>query len=157
MDLKTLPITQQADIPTSYLDEMGHMNVMWYTHLFSQATGGFFNRFGMDLAYMEKEQAGSFALEAHLRYFAEIHAGNRVTVRTRALGRTVKRFHFLHLMTIDGEDRLAATCEFIGAHMDMSIRRMAPIPQAIAASFDRMLGDHQQLPWEPQLSAPMHP
>ena len=40
MDLTALPITHRAVIPDDYLDEMGHMNVMWYTHLFSLARGG---------------------------------------------------------------------------------------------------------------------
>ena len=42
MDLNPLPVTYRAFIPEAYLDEMGHMNVMWYTHLFSQAMGGIF-------------------------------------------------------------------------------------------------------------------
>ncbi|MEJ7639637.1 MAG: hypothetical protein WKF75_17105 [Singulisphaera sp.] len=46
MDLNSLPITYRASIPESYLDEMGHMNVTWYTHLFSQAMGGFSARSG---------------------------------------------------------------------------------------------------------------
>jgi len=36
MDLSSLPVLHRADIPETYLDEMGHMNVMWYTHLFSE-------------------------------------------------------------------------------------------------------------------------
>ena len=35
-----LPITLQTVIPEDYIDVMGHMNVMWYTHLFGKATGG---------------------------------------------------------------------------------------------------------------------
>ena len=33
-----------------YLDAMGHMNVAWYLHLFSQATRGVFQWIGFDFA-----------------------------------------------------------------------------------------------------------
>ena len=42
MNLSSLPITHRAVNPESYIDLMGHMNVMWYTHLFSQAACGLF-------------------------------------------------------------------------------------------------------------------
>ena len=34
--------------PGAYLDEMGHMNVMWYTHLFSMGAWGLFQMVGLD-------------------------------------------------------------------------------------------------------------
>ena len=155
MDLLPLPITWQAVIPERYLDEMGHMNVAYYTHLFSDATGGFFEHFGMDRQYLEANQAGTFALEAHIRYLSEVRVGKRVTIRTRALGRTEKRLHFLHLMVLDEDAKLAATCEFIAAHIDMTIRRMSPLPEFIRQQFDQLLDEHHRLAWEPLLCGSM--
>ena len=60
MDLAALPITHRAVIPDTYLDEMGHMNVMWYTHLFSQAAWGLFQMVGFTLDYFKANRAGSF-------------------------------------------------------------------------------------------------
>ena len=62
MNLTLLPITHQATIPESYLDMMGHMNVMWYTHLFARATVGLFQLMGMDRDYFQEHHSGSFAL-----------------------------------------------------------------------------------------------
>jgi acyl-CoA thioester hydrolase len=144
-----LPITAQAEIPTSYLDEMGHMNVMWYTHLFSRAVWGLFNLIGFDADYMQTHHAGSFALELHVRYLAEVKAGQHVTLRTRALGRTAKRIHYLHFLSIDEFDgKLSATGEIVSAHVDMNVRRQAPFPESIAAKFDELLEAHRQLKWE---------
>lgn len=42
LELRQLPLTHQATIPEDYLDSMGHMNVMWYTHLFAHAMLGIF-------------------------------------------------------------------------------------------------------------------
>ena len=58
-DIQQLPLTHQATIPEDYLDSMGHMNVMWYTHLFAHAMGGIFKRIGMDRDYFVSNQSGS--------------------------------------------------------------------------------------------------
>ncbi len=68
IDLSSLPVTHQAVIPVSYLDMMGHMNVAWYTHLFGEATMEFYDRFGLNRAYMQANETGVFALEVHIRY-----------------------------------------------------------------------------------------
>ena len=95
MTLDDLPITYRATIPPDYLDEMGHMNVMWYTHLFGCATMGLFERIGLTREYFEANHAGSFALEHHVRYLAEVRVGQQVTLRSRALDRSAKRLHFM--------------------------------------------------------------
>lgn len=149
MNLLDLPITAQAEIPTSYLDEMGHMNVMWYTHLFSRAVWGLFQRIGFTHDYMPANHAGSFALELHVRYLVEVRAGQHVTLRTRALNRTPKRIHYMHFLTIDDRDGvLSATGEITSAHVDMNIRRQSPFPESIAAAFDELLTAHRALAWE---------
>jgi acyl-CoA thioester hydrolase len=157
MNFETLPITYRAAIPESYLDEMGHMNVMWYTHLFSEATGGFFDLFGMNRQYFETNNAGSFALEVHVRYRAEVRAGQQVHVRTRALGRSARRYHFMHFLILDHTDALSSTGEFVGTHVDMATRRSSPMPPAIAEAFDRLLAEHAGLPWEAPVCGIMKP
>ena len=87
MDLSALPVTHRAVIPDAYLDEMGHVNVMWYTHLFSQAAWGFFQMVGLTIEYFEANRAGSFALAQHFRYLKEVRLGQHVTLRSRVLGR----------------------------------------------------------------------
>jgi acyl-CoA thioester hydrolase len=157
MDWKSLPIHHRAVIPESYLDENNHMNVMWYTHLFDRAVGGFFDAFGFDREYCEANQASSFALEQHTRYLAEVRVGHRVTVRTRALGRSAKRVHFLQFLSIDDTDTLAATAEFIGTHVDMKVRRTSPFPVHLAAAYDRILAEHLRLPWPAPVCGVMKP
>lgn len=147
MDLTALPITYRAVIPDAFRDENDHMNVMWYVHLFDQAAGGFFKLFGFDRAYFEANQASTFALEQHVRYLREVRIGQAVTVRSRAVGRSAKRFHFMQFLTIDENGVLAATEEAVGTHMDMRARRTSPMPQAIAARYDALLVEHTQLPW----------
>jgi acyl-CoA thioester hydrolase len=157
MDLSALPVTLRAVVPESYLDEMGHMNVMWYTHLFGRATDALFGLFGFDLDYMKANQAGAFALEIHTRYLAEVRASRAVTVRSRALGRSAKRLHYLHFMVRDDDGVLAATEECVGTHVDLRTRRSSPLPAAVAEAFDRLAAAHARCGWEPPLCGVMRP
>jgi acyl-CoA thioesterase FadM len=157
MDLTALPITHRQAIPESYRDEMGHMNVMWYTHLFSQATGRLFELVGMTAEYFQANQAGTFALENHVRYLAEVLPGKEVTIRSRLLGRSAKRLHFMNFMVVAGQEVVAATGEYIAAHIDMRVRRTSPFPPPIADAIDRVLAGHARLNWEPPVCGVMKP
>ena len=157
LDLTGLPITLQAEIPENYRDEMGHMNVMWYTHLFSCAFDLYARGFGFTEAYMLANQAGSFALETHVRYLSEVRIGKHVTIRSRALGRSEKRMHFMHFMTIDESGALAAIQEHVGAHIDMRIRRMSPWPADVAAQLDKLIAEQNALGWAAPVCGVMKP
>ena len=147
MDLISLPITHRAVIPEAYLDEMGHMNVMWYTHLFSQGAWRLFQLVGLTREYFTANETGSFALAQHFRYLKEVRAGQRVTIRSRVLGRSEKRWHVIHFMTNDDIDALAATSEVVSTHVDIRIRRSSPMPATIRDAIDRLLAEHSRLAW----------
>jgi len=147
MNVAPLPITFEATIPESYLDSMGHMNVMWYTHLFSQAMGGLFKLVDMDRHYFQTHQAGSFALAQHFSYRKEVRVGEHVILRSRVLGRSEKKFHVMNFMTKENHV-LAATGEFLGAHIDMKTRRTAPFAPHIAENLDRLIAEHSALGWD---------
>jgi acyl-CoA thioester hydrolase len=157
LDLEGLPITYQKEIPENYRDEMGHMNVMWYTHLFSHAFDKFGALWGFNWATWKSQGVGSFVLEAHVRYLAEVKVGQHVTLRSRALGRSAKRFHYMHFMTIDETGAMAATAEQISAHMDMTARRMAPLAPEVAAKFDELVARQNALGWEAPVCGTMKP
>lgn len=156
-DLEALPVTYRREIPENFRDEMGHMNVMWYTHLFSQSFEKFGNLFGLNEAYFRANLRGSFALESHFRFLSEVHIGKHITVRSRLLGRSAKRLHFMHFMTIDESGALAATQENVSAHIDMRIRRMCPLPDELAERFDQVLASQNELPWPAPVCGVMRP
>lgn len=147
--LGDLPVCHQAVIPEPYRDEMGHMNVMWYTHLFDRATFAMMRRVGLDEDYFHSRQAGMFALAQHTRYLAEVLAGQAVTLRVRLLGRSEKRLHFLEFLSIDTGEVLSATNEAYATHVDLRVRRSAPFPADIAHRIDAVVAAHQALPWPP--------
>lgn len=156
-DLSKLPVTHEAKIPEAYRDVMGHMNVMWYTHLFDTSIFGMFDLLGLNLEYMQKRNGGSFALESHTRYLAEVCVGDDISIHTRVLGRTAKRFHMLGLMTEQSRQVLSATFEVVGAYIDMQQRRMAPMPTEIGERLDAIVVEHSLLDWEPPTCGAMKP
>jgi acyl-CoA thioester hydrolase len=147
--LSALPITKEATIDEEYLDSNRHMNVSFYFRLFNQATGGLHKLLGFDWREQNSEGAGSFILEGHTRYLAEVLVGQHVTIRTRLIGWSAKRLQLLHFMSNDDAQSIASTDERVLAHIDLTTRRMAPYPAGIAGKIEEMLVDHRKLTWDP--------
>ena len=112
---------------------------------------------GLNHAYMEAEHAGTFALEMHNRYLSEVLVDHHVTMRSRLIARSPKRLHMLHFMFNEDKQDVAATEEVISAHIDLSIRRMAPYPPVIADKVDAILAEHQALDWPAPVCGVMKP
>jgi acyl-CoA thioester hydrolase len=162
MNVDELPITAQGEVAEDWLDQMGHMNVMWYTHMFSRGVWGFFQTFGYSQDYMERELAGSFALEMHVRYLSECRLGQKLSIRSRAVARSAKRIHHVHFLVKDGpvkEDGsvVAAIGEMVSAHVDLSVRKQSPFPPVLTEAYDRMLAEHQALSWPAPVCGVMKP
>lgn len=149
--IERLPLFHRETIPEAYIDVMGHMNVQWYMALYSDAVWTFFASIGMDEAYYKNNQAGGFALEHFIRYYAEVHAGETVAVYTRIVGRNEKRIHFISFLVNESTRTLASTLEALGSHADMRTRRTAPYPLEIAAQIDGKIEEYKKLDWEPPL------
>jgi acyl-CoA thioester hydrolase len=156
-DVKQLPMTHRATIPEEYLDEMGHMNVMWYTHLFSMAMGGMFQSIGLSWDDLEAIHGGTFALESHIRYLSEVRVGQTVEIHSRLIGRSEKRFHAILFMTNQDKGDVSATFEFIGAYVDLRARRMAAIPDQATALIDQLASQNDALTWEAPVCGVMKP
>jgi acyl-CoA thioester hydrolase len=154
-DPTSLYTSCQITIPEEYIDIMGHMNVMYYIHIFDKATKQFFGTFGLTEEYVRSTNMGSFALEQHIRYLSEVRLGQSLTVYTRALGRSKKAIHFIHFMVRDSDGALAATSELVGAHANLTERRTAPFPPEFAERIDQYLEIHTNLDWDPPVCGVM--
>jgi acyl-CoA thioester hydrolase len=143
-----LPLYYHETIPDDYIDAMGHMNVRWYMALFDNATWHFFEALGLNQDYFKRCHAGGFALRQFINYWSEVQAGHRVAVRTRILGRSEKRFHFMHFLIDETSGQIAAALESLGTHADLKMRKSSPLPPSIAATFDAHLEKDLQLEWE---------
>jgi acyl-CoA thioester hydrolase len=127
------PRTLAAAVEPGFIDAMGHMNVAWYVHLFDRATWACFEAVGIDEAYRGRAHAGMFAVEEHLRYLGELRAGDPLEVYTRVVEARPKTVRLYHAMVDPVRDRLAATADVVGVHIDLGTRRSAPFPADILA------------------------
>ena len=157
IDYTQIPRTFSMSIPDKFRDEMGHMNVTWYTHLFSEARGGLMTHLGLTLEYIEREKIGGVALEAHIQYLAEVHIGDEVSVYSRVISRSDKRMHLLHILHNDTRQEESATYECILACFDLRSRRMSTIPNEIRDKIDAVASQHRNLDWTAPLCGVMAP
>jgi acyl-CoA thioester hydrolase len=145
--LAVLPLYHREIIPDEYIDPMGHMNVRWYMALFDEGTWRFFEDLGLSPEYFQTAHAGGFALRHFISYWSEVRVGQWVAVRTRLLGRTAKRFHFMHFLINESSGQAAAGLESLVTHADLKARRSSPLPEEITERMDTHLARNGRLDW----------
>ncbi len=155
VELEALPKTLEAKVPKEYIDVMGHMNVAWYTHYFSESMLGLYRHLGFDLDELKERHWGSFALETHIRYFREIRAGHRIDVFTRLISRNQKRVHVISFIKNRDLNEVSASHEVVAICVDLRERKPALIPEAMGAEMDAMIACDRLLDWNPPLCGVM--
>lgn len=71
-----LLLTARGVVRPSHCDHMGHMNVMWYTGRFDEATWHLFHHIGITPSYMRKNQRGMAGVQQDTTYKQELFAGD---------------------------------------------------------------------------------
>lgn len=145
----------RQEVRPEWIDYNGHMNVAYYVLAFDHATDAFFDFVGLDEAYREATGMSTFAVEAHVTYQREVTEGDRLNFDTRLLGFDDKRIHFFHQMHHAEAGFLAATAEWLGLHVDLAHRRVAPMPERIKRRLAEVLAAHEVLPVPPEVGRPI--
>src|SRR5262245_14781873 len=107
---------------------MGHMNVMWYTGKFDEASWQLFSKLGLTRARCRKDGTGMAAVEQHIEYKRELRAGDIVTIRSAVLEIRNKSIHIRHELRNDDTGEVAATSIIVVVHMDVITRKATPLP-----------------------------
>jgi acyl-CoA thioester hydrolase len=151
-DLTELPSYHRQTIAAEYMDKMGHMNVRYYMAVFDTATWRMFAHYGLDEQYFRTTENGVFALKQFIQYLAEVRSEESVVVYTRLLGITDKRIHLMHFMVNKKIGGLAAIIESLISHVNLKVRKAAPIPSEIASRFRYRLDKDNGLTWDSPVS-----
>ena len=152
-----LPSLMERRIPPEWQDLNGHVNVRHYLELYDAASWPMLVQFGLDERSFTEDRLGLFDLEHHLWYLAELHVGDLVTVHSRFVARTPKRYHGVMFIVNRTRSRLASAFEYVSSGADLDARRTAPLPERFTAGFDRMLAVHARLAWPAPLCGVMSP
>lgn len=140
-----LELWSETIIP-DWIDYNGHMNVAYYTLIFDHAVDAFFEYVGLGRDYRDSGTGSTFAVEHHITYDQEVVEGDVVRCTSRLVGYDEKRIHHYHEMYHVADGYLAATCEFLSLHVDLSIRRVTPLPSMILDRLGEVMTAHSALP-----------
>ena len=140
-----LKLWQETILP-EWTDYNRHMNVAFYTLVFDHAVDAFFSYVGLGRDYREETTGSTFAVEHHITYNKEVVEGDEVLCETRLVGFDDKRLHHYHEMYHVADGYLAATCEFLSLHVDLSTRRVSPMPPENLDPLSELLDAHATLP-----------
>lgn len=154
-NITRLPLIYRAEIPRSFEDRNGHMNVRWYLNVFDEAGDALYPLIGLTDEYLARTGEGGFDLEHHLWYLSEVHVGDQVAVHVRLVGRSVKLFHYLMFLMNETRGTLASVFECVHAHADLSTRKTTTLPAHTAAEVDKLIAQHKALDWPAPVSGSM--
>ena len=142
-----LPTLMEKVIPAAWQDLNGHVNVRHYLELYDAASWPMLAALGVDERLFLEQRHGLFDLEHHLWYLDELHVGDTVTVHSRMLDRTAKRYHGVMFIVNRTRGRLSSAFEYVSSGADLTARRTAPLPAVFAEHLDRMIADDARLSW----------
>jgi acyl-CoA thioester hydrolase len=126
-------ITYRGTVYPWHCDHVGHMNVMWYVGKFDEATWNLFQSAGLTPAALRDAQRGMVAVDQHIAYQRELHAGDTVTVRSDILEVGEKKLRFRHEMRNNATGEVAAVTTLLGVHLDLQTRRACAFAPEVLA------------------------
>lgn len=144
-------ITYRGVIYPWQCDHMGHMNVMWYTGKFDEASWQFLGNMGLTRAVLRSSKRGLAAVQQNITYKRELQAGDIVTVRSRLFDIKRKTIRLFHEMINDETGYVAAFAIVTGVHMDMVTRKSIPLPQEVLDRADQMVCNDDWVLSDPRL------
>jgi acyl-CoA thioester hydrolase len=121
-------LTYRGTVYPAQCDHMGHMNVMWYVGKFDEASWQVLTTLGLTPSRMRSDGLAMAAVEQHIAYKRELHAGDVVTVRTEILEVKDKVVRIAHEMRNDETGEIAATMVVVAVHLDAVSRRARSLP-----------------------------
>jgi len=124
-------ITYRGAVYPWHCDHMGHMNVMWYVGKFDEATWQLLASVGLTAARMRQEGVGMVAVEQHIEYKRELLAGDLLTIRSSVQEAREKAVIFVHEMTNQETQEVAARTVLTGVCIDTTTRKGRAFPPDI--------------------------
>lgn len=133
-------------VKPEWIDFNGHMNVAYYLLAFDKASETLDAFIGLSPEYREKTGNGTFAGDIHIAYRQELKEGDPIRMTGRVIACDSKRVHYWLEMFHATEGYLAATAEYMILHIDMSVRRVAPMAPDLADWIAQVRDAHNTLP-----------
>ncbi len=131
--------TYRGAVDTWECGPFGMMAPRYYTARFSDAAGHVYDRLGLRASFMREHRWGSAALDYKTGYFAPLHAGDIVIVKTGFLALGNKTLTFHHRLINGSTGELAAAIEIVSVLFDLEKRKAFPVPDDIRRRVEPLL------------------
>lgn len=110
------------------MDQVGHMNVQFYTARFDEATWHFLARLGLTPRFLREHGRAAVAADQRTRYAREVVAGTLLHVTTELLAVGRSSIRFLHRMYDSETNEEVASTELVGVYFDTAARASDALP-----------------------------
>ncbi len=154
-ELVALPAYAPQAVPTAFEDINGHLNIRHYVGIASEGLDESLIDLGIPQNWPTVSGQGVFTAEHHMTYLSELRTGDRISVRSRLVGRSARAAHVVVYLLDDTHQQVSYVMEEIFLHIDMASRRSADWPEDVATALDRRVAADAELPWQPTLSGSM--
>jgi acyl-CoA thioester hydrolase len=126
-------------VQPEWIDYNGHLSEAYYVLVFGHATDAVMAAVGLGEDYRDRTGASLFTVEAHVRYLDQVPPGADLEVRSTVIGAAAKKLHLWHELWV--EDRLRATEEILGLHVDLAGGRAVAFDDDVQAAVEALLVD----------------
>jgi acyl-CoA thioester hydrolase len=146
-------VTYRGTVYPWQCDHMGHMNVMWCVGKFDEASWHLLSALGLTAARFRGESTGMAAVEQHIEYKRELHAGDIVSIRSTVLEVNDKAIRITHEMRNDETGELSAATVTVGVYLDTVAGKARPLPSDVRERAKLMIGclDVERADFQPVL------
>ena len=129
---------KEFEIRWNDIDANRHLANKAYIEYTAHTRMAFLTRLGFDQRLLGELNIGPVAFYEHIYYFKEVFYGKPVKVSLELSGMSEdgKFFEFVHNF-YDYKGRNFARCEIMGAWMDLSTRKLIPLPKEIHQFMDK--------------------
>jgi len=145
--MQEMELTYRGTVYPWQCDHMGHMNVMWYTGKFDEASWSLLANIGLTRTIMTQTDSGMAAVQQNITYKREVRAGDTVSIRSGILDVQEKVVRIFHEMRNDQTQEVSAFATITGVYMDTAVRKARPIPTDIVERIRSVTLDESKLYW----------
>lgn len=131
--------TYKGAVHPGQCDHMGHMNVLWYTAKFDEASWAFLSALGIHPTYLRDAGRRMAAVKQTISYMTEVFTGDAITVATSLTYLGVTSLRFRHHMYRDCAADPVAVSELVAVHLDVATRRGCEFPPALRSKMYSLL------------------
>lgn len=135
----TFLVTWRGRARPEWIDVNGHVNSTHYGAIAYEAQLRHTAHLGMGDPYVYSTGLGKMVVEQHIHFQRELHESDEISVRSWVLGVDDKRIHVAHQIVRDRDGEVAATVEQLDLSVDLSTRRVTPLPAEARERMERLV------------------